>query len=143
MVTYGDGLADIDLRKLLSHHLSHGCLGTVTGVGASSQFGELKTQGDFVTAFAEKPDNRSLINGGFFVFQREFLDYLTLDTDCILEREPLERLARDGELRVYRHGGFWRCMDTFKDYQQLNELYASGTLPWADCVREAVCDAAA
>lgn len=143
MVTYGDGLANIDLRQLLAYHQSHGHLGTVTGVGVSSQFGELKIAGDAVTAFAEKPVNRSLINGGFFVFQREFLDYLSLDTDCILEREPLEGLARDGELQVYRHEGFWRCMDTFKDYQQLNELYASGTPPWAEGHAELVHDNAA
>ncbi|KAB1069589.1 glucose-1-phosphate cytidylyltransferase [Methylobacterium planeticum] len=143
MVTYGDGLANIDLRQLLSYHLSHGRIGTVTGVGVSSQFGELKISGDAVTGFAEKPVNRSLINGGFFVFQREFLDYLTLDSDCILEREPLERLAGDGELRVNRHEGFWRCMDTFKDYQQLNELFAAGALPWASGFEELARDTAA
>lgn len=130
MVTYGDGLADIDLRALLSYHEKHGKIGTVTGVGVSSQFGELKVQGDVVTSFAEKPVNQSMINGGFFVFERAFLDYLTVDPDCVLERAPLEKLSRDGELRVRRHNGFWRCMDTFKDYQLLNEVYASGSPPW-------------
>lgn len=132
MLTYGDGLADIDVSALFDHHLSHSAIGTVTGVRSSSQFGELKIdRHGSVTAFAEKPKIPSIINGGFFVFRRAFLDYVTADEDCVLEREPLARLSTQGGLRVFRHDGFWQCMDTFKDYRQLNELWASGAAPWS------------
>lgn len=131
MLTYGDGVADIDVSALFAFHLAHGGLGTVTGVQSSSQFGELRLKDDLVTAFSEKPKIPAVINGGFFVFRRGFLDYVTDDEGCILEREPLMRLAADGGLRVFRHGGFWQCMDTFKDYRQLNELWASGAAPWS------------
>jgi glucose-1-phosphate cytidylyltransferase len=130
MVTYGDGLANIDIDMLLAFHLSHGAIGTVTGVQSNSQFGELKIEGDRVRAFAEKPKIPAVINGGFFVFRRDFFDYLREDYDCVLEREPLTNLADDGQLRVFRHNGFWQCMDTFKDYLQLNELWSSGSPPW-------------
>jgi glucose-1-phosphate cytidylyltransferase len=130
MLTYGDGVADIDLRALLAFHLAHGRTGTISGVQASSQFGELAIEGDSVRAFVEKPKVKSLINGGFFVFERAFLDLIPDDPDCILEREPLERLAATDQLKVRRHDGFWQCMDTFKDYRLLNELYAEGAAPW-------------
>jgi glucose-1-phosphate cytidylyltransferase len=130
MVTYGDGLADIDIRALVDFHLGHGAVGTVTGVQPHSQFGELAIEGDTVRAFAEKPKVSSVINGGFFVFRRAFFDYLDAADDCVLEREPMMRLCQDGELRVHRHSGFWQCMDTFKDYRQLNELFLSGAPPW-------------
>jgi glucose-1-phosphate cytidylyltransferase len=130
MVTYGDGLADIDLRALLAFHTGHGNIGTVTGVQPNSQFGELALEGDRVRAFSEKPKVSSVINGGFFVFRQEFFDYLGTNDDCVLEREPMMRLCQDGQLRVHRHYGFWQCMDTFKDYRQLNELWLSGAPPW-------------
>jgi glucose-1-phosphate cytidylyltransferase len=130
MVTYGDGLADIDLRALLAFHMSHGNIGTVTGVQPNSQFGELALDGDRVRAFSEKPKVSSVINGGFFVFRHEFFDYLGTGDDCVLEREPMMRLCQDGQLRLHRHHGFWQCMDTFKDYRQLNELWLSGAPPW-------------
>lgn len=130
MATYGDGLANIDLNRLLSFHLSHGAIGTVTGVAVNSQFGELRVDGSTVKCFAEKPTHQSLINGGFFVFSRKFFDYLSLDAGCVLEREPLEALTRDGQLKMFPHNGFWRCMDTFKDYKELNDLYNSGAVPW-------------
>jgi glucose-1-phosphate cytidylyltransferase len=130
MLTYGDGLADIDLAALLAFHAAHGGIGTVTGVQPHSQFGELAIDGDLVRGFAEKPKVSSVINGGFFVFRRAFLDYLDDDDACVLEREPMIRLCGDGGLRVFRHHGFWQCMDTFKDYRLLNELWLSGAPPW-------------
>lgn len=131
MLTYGDGVADIDIGALLHFHLAHGDIGTVTGVQSNSQFGELAIEQDMVRAFAEKPKIASVINGGFFVFRRDFFDYLSDDEGCVLEREPLMRLCSDSQLRVYRHNGFWQCMDTFKDYRHLNELWLSGAPPWA------------
>jgi glucose-1-phosphate cytidylyltransferase len=130
MVTYGDGVADIDLDALVAYHVSHGAIGTVTGVRSTSQFGVLGIEGDRVTAFSEKPPITSVINGGFFVFHRAFFEYLSDDDGCVLEQLPLPKLASDGQLRVFRHPGFWQCMDTFKDYRQLNELWASGNPPW-------------
>jgi glucose-1-phosphate cytidylyltransferase len=130
MLTYGDGLANVDIGALMAFHLSHGDIGTVTGVQSNSQFGELRIEGDRVRAFAEKPKIPSVINGGFFVFRRNFFDYLSGDDGCVLEREPLTMLANGGHLRVFRHNGFWQCMDTFKDYLQLNELWSSGSAPW-------------
>ncbi len=132
MATYGDGLSNVDLRALLDFHLAHGAIGTVTGVAASSQFGELVVQDGVVRSFAEKPKVRSIINGGFFVFGRAFFDYLDDDPNCILERAPLERLTADGQLRAYIHAGFWKCMDTFKDYQQFNELTLCEPPPWLE-----------
>ena len=130
MLTYGDGVADIDIRALVGYHLAHGGIGTVTGVQSSSQFGELQTEGDDVTAFAEKPKVRSVINGGFFVFRRSFFDYVSADETCVLERDPLIRLSAERQLRVFRHEGFWQCMDTLKDYRLLNDLWSSGQAPW-------------
>lgn len=130
MATYGDGLGDIDLRGLLSFHLAHGAVGTVTAVAATSQFGELVVEDGVVRSFAEKPKIRSLINGGFFVFGRAFFDYVGDDPGCVLEREPMERLAADGQLRAHVHDGFWKCMDTFKDYQQFGELAQRDPPPW-------------
>ena len=131
LVTYGDGVADIDVAALFDFHRAHGGIGTVTGVEPVSQFGQMVLDGDQVTAFAEKPQLPSVINGGFFAFRRTFFDYLAADADCVLEREPLMRLSADGELRVFRHRGFWQCMDTFKDFRQLNELWAAGQARWA------------
>jgi len=130
MLTYGDGLSDIDLHAALDFHELHGRLGTVTGVRPSSQFGVMAVEGDRVKSFAEKPRSPEMVNGGFFIFERGFLDYVKPATDCILEREPLERLSADGQLKVYSHHGYWRCMDTFKDYRELNDGYAAGVTPW-------------
>ena len=109
MCTYGDGLADIDISRLLEFHRSHGRLATVTGVHPPSRYGELVTDGDEVTSFSEKPASGPRISGGYFVFSREVLERLSPDVSCVLEREPLEGLAGDGELCVYPHDGFWRC----------------------------------
>ena len=131
-VTYGDGLANLDFGKQQRFHKEHGKLATITGVHSPPRFGGLAVQGEIVTRFAEKehrPDEQ-YINGGFFVFERKFLDYLSPDEDCILEREPLEKAARDDQLRMYPHTDYWQCMDTQRDFQLLNEQWASGEAPW-------------
>jgi glucose-1-phosphate cytidylyltransferase len=130
MCTYGDGLADVDLARLLAFHRAHGRLATVTGVHPPSRFGELVTSGDHVIRFGEKPAGGPRISGGFFVFDRAVLARLSADQQCVLEREPLERLAADGELCVYAHDGFWQCADTVRDVDLLRGLWDSGTAPW-------------
>lgn len=131
MVTYGDGLANIDIKKLLEFHRSHGKIGTITAVHPSSRFGELLLDGEMVASFNEKPQvKEGLINGGFFVFSRKFFDYLKAEDDCYLEREPLENLTNDGELMVYRHDYFWQCVDTYRELDLLNRLWKSSNPPW-------------
>ena len=128
-VTYSDGLADIDLGGLLNFHTSHEADATVTVVRPRLQFGVVRIDArERVLAFEEKPRSEHWINGGFFCFERPFLDGLA--PDSVLEREPLARLAAAGELRAFRHRGFWQCMDTLKDALALNELWDSGTAPW-------------
>lgn len=132
MVTYGDGVTDLDIRALLDFHLEHGKEATVTGVHPPARFGELLLDGDRVDRFSEKPQvTDSWINGGFFVFERSVLDRLRTDEACVLEREPLEGLAADGELCAYRHPGFWQCMDTYRDWKALNDRWTRGDAPWA------------
>lgn len=124
MLTYGDGVGDINITKLMEFHKSHGKIGTITGVRPVSRFGELVARDKKVLSFAEKPQNSDgLINGGFFVFNKEFLDYIDENDDCILEKDPLEKLTKDGELMVYKHDGFWQCMDTYRDFILLNNLW--------------------
>ncbi len=131
LLTYGDGVANIDLEKLVDFHLSHGKLATVTGVRPPSRFGELITEEERVIEFGEKPQvGSSMINGGFFVFNRGVFSYISEDDQCTLEGSPLERLAKDGELMVYQHAGFWQCMDTLRDMNLLNEYWKSGDAPW-------------
>ena len=131
LVTYGDGVADIDISQLIKFHTSHGKLATLTGVRPPSKFGELQCSGHSVRSFSEKPSGgQSLVNGGFFCFQREFLRYLSNDSTCVLERDPLEKCARDRQLCVYEHEGFWQCMDTYRDWTILNSLWKSGDAPW-------------
>jgi glucose-1-phosphate cytidylyltransferase len=130
-VTYGDGLADIDIDALVAFHRSHGRIGTVTGVHPPSRFGQLVSDGPRVAVFSEKPPREgSRISGGFFVFNRAFLDRLGDRADLILERGPLEDLARDGELMVYEHDGYWQCADTVRDVDALRALWAAGAAPW-------------
>jgi glucose-1-phosphate cytidylyltransferase len=127
-VTYGDGLADVDLTALLNFHRNHGKIATLTAVNPVSNFGLLDLGNDgSVESFREKPKLKEWINGGFFVFERRIFDYL--DNNCVLENEPFERLAAEGELMAYRHDGFWKCMDTFKDNVELNEIWDAGA-PW-------------
>jgi glucose-1-phosphate cytidylyltransferase len=131
MVTYGDGVADIDLPRLVDFHLSHGKVATLTGVKPITRFGELAVDGERVTNFLEKPQTASgLINGGFFVFHRRIFDYLDDREDCDLEYGVLEQLAKEGELMVYRHDGFWACMDNQRDMDYLNRLWAEGQAGW-------------
>ena len=124
-------MADIDLQELERFHASHGKIGTVTGVIPPSRFGSLDIEGRQVTRFSEKPRiEDDFVSGGFFIFKREFLDYLSDEDDCILEKGPLDRLAADGELVAFLHEGFWQCMDTYRDYQFLNEMWNSQNYPW-------------
>lgn len=131
-LTYGDGLTDVDLVKEIEFHRKHGKAGTVLGVPPAARFGELDVQSnDRVANFLEKPQSRQgLINGGFFFFKGEFRKYLSAQADCILERNPLAKLAEDGELMMYRHMGFWQPMDTLRDKTQLQALWDSGKAPW-------------
>jgi glucose-1-phosphate cytidylyltransferase len=127
--TYADGVADIDLDALLAFHRKQEALGTVTVVQPRLQWGVAELGDDHkVEGFVEKPRSEHWINGGFFCFEPGALDYI--DADSVLEREPLERLAADGQLSAYRHEGFWDCMDTYKDAVELNDLWAGGTPPW-------------
>lgn len=130
LVTYGDGLADIDLRAVIAFHKSHGKLATVTAVRPSSRFGLLDLdESGRVVQFSEKPKLDGWASAGYFVFDRRVFDYLGGD-ECVLEREPLERLASEGQLMVYRHDGFFFAMDTYREYLTLNELWNNGQAPW-------------
>jgi glucose-1-phosphate cytidylyltransferase len=129
-LTYGDAVGDVDVTGLLAFHRSHGRLATVTAVRPPARFGALEADGDRVVRFKEKPaSGEAWINGGFFVLSRDVLDYIDGD-DVLFEHEPLERLAADGELSLYRHDGFWQPMDTLRDRNQLEELWSSGKAPW-------------
>ena len=126
--TYADGVADIDLGAELDFHHLHGAMATMTVVQPHLQWGVAELEGDRVAGFAEKPRSEHWVNGGFFCFDRCALD--VFQDDSVLEREPLERLAASGELRAYRHDGFWDCMDTYKDAIELNDLWSQGVAPW-------------
>ena len=129
MVTYGDGVSDLDIRKLVQFHEKHGKIGTVTTVNPPSQFGLLTFDKlGKVEKFQEKPQVEQWINGGFFVFKKDFFRYL--DENCILEKEPLEKLSKDGGLYAHKHESFWKCMDTYKDTLALNELWSGTKAPW-------------
>jgi glucose-1-phosphate cytidylyltransferase len=131
MVTYGDGVGNIDIRKLLDFHNRHGKIATVTGVRPPSLFGELVVKDNRALIFSEKPQTSAgLISGGFFVFNRKLFDYLTDDDNCDFEKGPLEKIAAEGELMVYVHDGPWICMDTYRDVVYLNNEWASGKAPW-------------
>lgn len=129
MVTYGDGLANVDLQALVKHHRKMGRLATVTGVRESSRFGVVEDDGKgLVKRFREKPVLDGLISGGFFVFEPGIMSYLD---DGALEGEPLEKLAAEGQLAFFRHDGYFRTMDTYRDYLELNALFEQGRAPWA------------
>jgi len=130
MATYGDGLGSIDVRALMEFHRKHGKLATVTAVRPPARFGGLLLDEDAVCDFAEKPQTgEGWINGGFFVFEPRLFDYLA-DDDTSLERDPLERLAAEGELMAFRHEGFWQPMDTIREKDLLESLWATGKAPW-------------
>nr|MDT0663689.1 glucose-1-phosphate cytidylyltransferase [Micromonospora sp. DSM 115978] len=131
LLTYGDGVGAIDVASLLRRHLEGGRLGTVTGVRPSSRYGELVTADGVVQQFAEKPPQTSWVSGGYFVFEREFVDkYVDDDPGLMLEASPLQQLARDGQLSLNTHEGFWMGMDTFRDWTELNQLWDAGKAPW-------------
>jgi glucose-1-phosphate cytidylyltransferase len=131
LLTYGDGVSDVPIEGLLAFHRAHGKLVTITGVRPPSRFGELLVDGDRVLEFSEKPmTSAGFINGGFFVMEPGALEYLSEEPSCVLERAPLERLANDGQLMVYRHEGCWQCMDTLRDVKTLETLWSSGRAPW-------------
>ena len=130
LMTYGDGVASIDVPRLVAFHAAHGKLATVTAVRPPARFGGLSFEGDLVSKFVEKPQiSEGWINGGFFVFEARALDYIDAD-ETILEHGPLERLAEDGQLVAYHHEGFWQCMDTVRDVRLLDKLWESGQAPW-------------
>lgn len=131
MVTYGDGLIDLDIDDLLAFHRSAGTTATVTAVQPVSRFGVLEfNDGKRVTSFKEKPQVRGWTSAGFFVFNRKVFDYLSTDEDCVLEQEPLINLANDGELSAFPHNGFFFAMDTYREYLQLNSMWRSQSAPW-------------
>ncbi len=130
MLTYGDGIGNVDLTAELAFHVDSGAIGTVTGVHPTSRFGELHVEDSYVTEFAEKPAAAGWVSGGFFAFRRQFLDYVSSDTDLFLESAPLQKLARDGGLTIFGHEGFWMGMDTYREYVALNEMWDSGEAPW-------------
>ena len=130
MLTYGDGVADVDIHKLLAFHSAHGRLATMTSVRPSARFGTMSFDGGRVTSFVEKSQTEAgWINGGFFVFEPEIFDYLQ-DDRTILEKSPLEILTQKGELYAFKHKGFWQCMDTLRDKIFLNNLVNSGQICW-------------
>jgi glucose-1-phosphate cytidylyltransferase len=130
-LTYGDGVTDLNIADTLRFHRTHGKIGTVTGVAPPSRYGELFIEGDRVLAFQEKPKSGGSINGGYFVFNRRIFERIADGDRTVLEREPLESLAQEDQLRVYPHNGFWQCMDTYRDYRFLEDMWASGKAPWA------------
>ena len=128
--TYGDGLSDVDISASVAFHRQHGRMATVCAVQPPGRFGALEFKGDFITRFQEKPSgDGSWVNGGFFVLSPQVIDHID-DDSCIWEREPLEALAREGQLVAYRHHGFWQPMDTLRDKMKLEELWQSGDAPW-------------
>jgi len=131
MLTYGDGLADIDIQKLVEYHKSHGKILTLSGVHAPARFGEISEKDGKIEIFHEKPQTSvGLINGGFMVFNNTLLDYLTTDEDCDLERGAFDELTAAGEIMVYKHEGNWQCMDHERDVEHLNKLWNSNQAFW-------------
>jgi glucose-1-phosphate cytidylyltransferase len=129
LCTYGDGLADINLKELMDFHLAHGKKATVTTVQPLSRFGVMDVDSNgVVTQFREKPIMDGWVNAGFFIFEKSIIEYL--DENCILEQEPLAKLAAEGELVAYRHHGFWQPMDTLRESVFLNEMWSEGKAPW-------------
>jgi glucose-1-phosphate cytidylyltransferase len=131
MMTYGDGVSNVDIKKLIIFHKSHGKIATVTAVRPIARFGGMKFNDNQVTEFKEKQQTQEgWINGGFFVFEPEIFDYLGEGDNVILEGSPFENLAKEGQLMAYKHEGFWQCMDTLRDKSLLEELWEKGSAPW-------------
>ncbi|QQR81394.1 MAG: glucose-1-phosphate cytidylyltransferase [Deltaproteobacteria bacterium] len=130
MLTYGDGLADVDIKSLLDFHISHGRVATVTAVRPSARFGGMQIGNGKVINFKEKPQSgEGWINGGFFIFEPSIFDYLEADT-TVLEQSPMENLVRDGQLMAYEHSGYWQCMDTIRDRDSIQAIWKKGRAPW-------------
>ena len=130
LLTYGDGVSDVDLDQVITFHKSHGKMVTVTTVHPGARFGELELEGEKVTSFQEKPQiGQGWVNGGYFVIEPEFFELIEED-ETILEREPLEQAAQMGEMMAFRHKGFWQCMDTKRDHDNLEKFWDSGKAPW-------------
>lgn len=128
--TYGDGVSDVDLRQLLAYHLEHGRTATLTGVHLPTTFGIVEAdETGGITSFREKPVLPGMINGGYFVFDRKIFDYID-DDATVLEEKPFRKLVRDRQISMFRFEGFWHCMDTYKDYQKLNEIWRAKSAPW-------------
>jgi glucose-1-phosphate cytidylyltransferase len=131
LFTYGDGVTDSDINASIQFHKSHGAVATVTAVKPRGRFGELAMDGQTITAFREKPDEENAyISGGFMVLDPRIRNYLGEGDHCVFERRPMERLAQEGQLKAYTHDGFWQCMDTFREQQMLDRLWAEGKAPW-------------
>ncbi len=131
MLTYGDGVSNIDIKKLIDFHKSHGKLMTVTGAHPPGRFGELDLDENQVIGFNEKPQaTEGWISAGFFICNRKVLDYLTSNEDLVFEKEPIENIVKDGQMMVYKHHDFWHPMDTSRDYQLLNNLWENEKAPW-------------
>lgn len=131
-LTYGDGTCDVNINKLVEFHKSHDCIGTVTAVRPPSRFGELNIdEADTVLSLEEKPQmGRGLINGGFFVFNKKMLSYLTVDEDCDFEFGPLQKIAKDGQLKAFKHDSFWQCMDNIRERDYLDSQVRTNNAPW-------------
>lgn len=128
MITYGDGVANINIKDLIEFHKNHGKMATLTGLHPISKYGVFQRNGHLVSKFKEKPKMDDLVSGGFFVFNKEFFNYI--EPDSVLEKEPMEALTQQGELAVFVHDGFWQCMDTHKDALSLNQMWAEKNAPW-------------
>lgn len=132
MMTYGDGVSDVNITELVKFHKSHGKIATFTAVRPPSRFGVIEFDGNKVTSFKEKPQTQDgWISGGFFVFEPEIFNYLTDGDETVLEKRPLEKLAEDGQLMAFKHEGFWQCMDTLRDKLYLNKIWEEHKAPWA------------
>ncbi|GAI22213.1 unnamed protein product, partial [marine sediment metagenome] len=131
MVTYGDGISNVNIGDLLNFHHKHGRLATITTVRPISRFGILELNaGGQVESFAEKPQINGRVNAGFFVFNKKVFEYLSEEPDCVLESGPMQHLAHQGQLMAYQHDGFFYAMDTYREYSYLNDLWTSGNAPW-------------
>jgi len=131
LATYGDGLSDVNIAELVKFHRKQNTVGTMTAVHPHSKYGLIKEGKDsLIDDFVEKPVLYEYINGGFFAFKKEMLDYLSHDEQCVLEAAPLTKLVSEKQLSMHRHEGFWHCMDTYKDYLELNKIWDSGVIPW-------------
>ena len=136
MLTYGDGVSDVDLDALLAQHRASGKAATLTGIQPGGRFGVLDVEGQTVTGFRENAkEDGGWINGGFMVMEPEVFGYLSAEEGCVMEQRPMEALAQDGRLGIYKHNGFWQCMDTQRDRGQLEAIWNTGRAPWAPWLR--------